>query len=132
MKPQVKFQIIYYRIYQFKLFILGDAPFEILLNVGDMAFNIKQSNVSEELVEQTLIKDINFSSGGNYQILVQNEDSNFKKVLRPWIAHEITEPNQIHIFWLLPQFVVMTLGEIMFSIQSLEFSFTQVSASQYL
>ena len=97
-----------------------------------MAFNIKQSNVSEELVEQTLIKDINFSSGGNYQILVQNEDSNFKKVLRPWIAHEITEPNQIHIFWLLPQFVVMTLGEIMFSIQSLEFSFTQVSVSIFV
>ena len=29
--------------------------------------------------------------------------------------------------WLLPQFVVMTAAEIMFSITSLQFSYTQVS-----
>jgi solute carrier family 15 oligopeptide transporter 1 len=33
------------------------------------------------------------------------------------------------MLWLLPQFIVMTMGEIMFSITGLEFSFTQASVS---
>lgn len=32
----------------------------------------------------------------------------------------------IHIAWQLPQIIVMTAAEIMFSITSLEFAFTQV------
>jgi dipeptide/tripeptide permease len=33
--------------------------------------------------------------------------------------------------WLLPQFIVMTAAEIMFSITSLQFSYTQVGAVIY-
>jgi hypothetical protein len=39
----------------------------------------------------------------------------------------ITQPNSIHMLWLIPQYFVMTMGEVMFSITGLEFSFTQVS-----
>jgi dipeptide/tripeptide permease len=39
----------------------------------------------------------------------------------------ITQPNSIHMLWLVPQYFVMTMGEVMFSITGLEFSFTQVS-----
>lgn len=41
----------------------------------------------------------------------------------------ITPENSVHILWLIPQYVVITLGEVMFSITGLEFSFTQAPAS---
>ena len=34
--------------------------------------------------------------------------------------------NNVQILWLLPQFIIMTAGEIMFSITTMQFSFTQV------
>jgi solute carrier family 15 oligopeptide transporter 1 len=42
----------------------------------------------------------------------------------------VTQPNSIHMLWLIPQYFVMTMGEVMFSITGLEFSFTQVSILQ--
>jgi len=40
--------------------------------------------------------------------------------------HTITEESSIHMFWLLPQYIVLTAGEIMFSVTGLEFSYSQV------
>ena len=44
----------------------------------------------------------------------------------PIFVHEITEPNKISAFWQLPQIMIITAGEIMFSITSLKFAFCQV------
>lgn len=41
----------------------------------------------------------------------------------------ITPENSVHILWLIPQYVIITLGEVMFSVTGLEFSFTQAPAS---
>jgi len=38
----------------------------------------------------------------------------------------VTQPNSMHMLWLIPQYFVITMGEVMFSITGLEFSFTQV------
>lgn len=37
----------------------------------------------------------------------------------------LTNPNSIHMLWLIPQYVVLTLGEVMFSVTGLEFSYSQ-------
>ena len=39
---------------------------------------------------------------------------------------EVTPPNSVHILWLVPQFFIMTVAEVMFSVTGLQFSFTQV------
>ena len=39
---------------------------------------------------------------------------------------EVTEHNSMHMMWLLPQYIILTAGEVLFSITSLAFSFTQV------
>lgn len=44
-----------------------------------------------------------------------------------WI--DIAEPGSVSIFWQVPQYAVMTLGEVMFSVTGLEFSFTQAPKS---
>jgi solute carrier family 15 oligopeptide transporter 1 len=39
---------------------------------------------------------------------------------------EVTPYNSIHMMWLLPQYFIITAGEVMFSVTGLQFSFTQV------
>jgi len=41
----------------------------------------------------------------------------------------IAEPNSMNMLWLLPQYVIMTLGEVMFSITGLAFSYAQAPLS---
>ena len=43
--------------------------------------------------------------------------------------YEVTSPNSVHIFWLLPQYFVVTVGEILFSITSMEFAYSQAPKS---
>ena len=44
---------------------------------------------------------------------------------------EIDEPNSVSIFLQVPMYVVITAGEVMFSITGLEFAYSQVSLSVY-
>ena len=41
----------------------------------------------------------------------------------------MVEDNRVHIMWLLPQYVVVTVGEILFSITSMEFAYSQAPPS---
>ncbi|KAF3426273.1 hypothetical protein E2986_07246, partial [Frieseomelitta varia] len=41
----------------------------------------------------------------------------------------VTEPNTMHMLWLIPQYVIITMGEVMFSVTGLEFAFTQAPIS---
>lgn len=41
----------------------------------------------------------------------------------------IAEPNSMHMLWLLPQYVIMTLGEVMYSVTGLAFSYAEAPVS---
>jgi hypothetical protein len=43
--------------------------------------------------------------------------------------HILTAPSSMHMFWLLPQYIIITMGEIMFSVTGLEFSYSQSPVS---
>ncbi|XP_058460062.1 peptide transporter family 1 isoform X1 [Malaya genurostris] len=62
--------------------------------------------------------------GGVYTFIVTEEES---KTTATVIT--VTAPNSINMLWLIPQYVVLTLGEVMYSITGLEFSFTQAPES---
>ena len=38
----------------------------------------------------------------------------------------LSQENTVHMLWLIPQYLVITTGEILFSITGLEFSYSQV------
>lgn len=68
---------------------------------------------------KTLEDAVDFRLGGTYTIMI-NKDGELKMNYLT-----VTEPNSIHIAWLLPQYFIITAAEIMFSITGLEFSYTQ-------
>lgn len=41
----------------------------------------------------------------------------------------ISEPNSMHMLWLLPQYIIMTLGEVMYSVTGLAFSYAEAPVS---
>ena len=39
---------------------------------------------------------------------------------------KVTPENSVSMFWQIPQYVIMTAGEILFSVSTMEFCYTQV------
>lgn len=72
------------------------------------------------------LEDITIHQGGVYQLLIAKDPET--NVLRAR-QFTLTTPNSIHILWLFPQYFVITVGEIMFSITGLEFSYSQAPES---
>ncbi|RVE49239.1 hypothetical protein evm_006131, partial [Chilo suppressalis] len=119
-----------------------------LSNVNGVA-QIKLVEIQKNRTKLTLASnDINQKSieAGTYDIVVDGQtilastplrvgavytfnlyqDNNGVYMVNPVM---ITPWNSVHILWLVPQYIVMTMGEVMFSVTGLEFSFTQAPAS---
>jgi len=62
-----------------------------------------------------------FKQGGNYNILV----SGVKGAGNIITVDKVTPENTFSMFWQLPQYLIMTGGEVLFSITTMEFCFTQ-------
>lgn len=72
-------------------------------------------------VDNKEVTQVTLKTGGVYTILI--DEFATEQYTSKFI--EITEPNSMNILWLIPQYVVMTLGEVMFSVTGLEFSYSQ-------
>ena len=99
----------------------------LTINCFESEFRFNKPNEFQHLYQtKTVELGEDLLQGANYQILLQYIEGQENPNLSKLIVHKITSENELHIFLLLPQFVIMTAGEIMFSITSLQFSFTQV------
>ncbi|KAG5684395.1 hypothetical protein PVAND_013630 [Polypedilum vanderplanki] len=70
------------------------------------------------------ISNIEVQLGGVYTIVISQTKDNINLKL-----HEITSPNTVHMLWLIPQYVIMTGAEVMFSVTGLKFAYSQAPAS---
>ena len=59
--------------------------------------------------------------GASYNLFLTDQDTITRTV--------VVEDNKVHIMWLLPQYTVVTIGEILFSITSMEFAYSQAPPS---
>nr|XP_006819236.1 PREDICTED: solute carrier family 15 member 2-like [Saccoglossus kowalevskii] len=71
---------------------------------------------------------ISFLNGAVYTIVFQlSNDPNSATGMM--VLHETVPANTVSVFWQIPQYVLITTGEVMFSITGLEFSYAQAPAS---
>ncbi|KAF4526610.1 hypothetical protein B566_EDAN006426 [Ephemera danica] len=85
---------------------------------GQIPFGDYKVYVDNVLVNDNVYPQI----GGVYSyVLTETDDNTYIDNLEA-----ITSPNTVNIFWQIPQYIVITSGEIMFSITGLEFAFTQM------
>ncbi|RZF40266.1 hypothetical protein LSTR_LSTR014420 [Laodelphax striatellus] len=87
--------------------------------------NVKNGRYTMKLNDKELTGDIDIGFAGVYTLMVE-KSSNSSLITR---LYTTTSPNTVHILWQLPQILVLTAAEIMFSITGLEFSYSQAPKS---
>ncbi|XP_042891417.1 solute carrier family 15 member 2-like isoform X2 [Penaeus japonicus] len=77
--------------------------------------------------ESSPVGSFSVKMGGVYDFMVHKplDGTNETSVT----IYEVTPANTVHMLWLIPQYFVITVSEIMFSITGLEFSFMQAPSS---
>ena len=76
--------------------------------------------------------NIEFNSGAVYVVVVSENRGNVSNLVEEGGQYKVTgieidEQNSVSIFLQVPMYVVITAGEVMFSITGLEFAYSQVS-----
>ncbi|XP_054012778.1 peptide transporter family 1 isoform X1 [Hylaeus anthracinus] len=106
----------------------GDKPsVSFSLNAGIHKTALKEIKTSVYDIwigDQKAKSDVQLKLGGVYTV-VGSVSSNEKNVN----IVTVTEPNSMHILWQIPQYILITFGEVMFSVTGLEFAFTQAPTS---
>jgi solute carrier family 15 oligopeptide transporter 1 len=125
----------------------GNPFVRVLSNVNDVKeirfLNVESSAVFKTISPQSMeqfeilpssyfvfaddikISKVDVHLGGVYTIIISHASNGSLELQN----HEITTPNTIHMLWLIPQYVVMTAAEVMFSVTGLEFAYSQAPAS---
>ncbi|XP_047496619.1 solute carrier family 15 member 2-like isoform X2 [Penaeus chinensis] len=120
--------------------IRGETAFRFFISETDQGYisGTKFRDVEPETFEVFLptedngtetssIGSFSLKMGGVYDFMVHKplDGTNETTVS----LYEVTPANTVHMLWLIPQYFIITVSEIMFSITGLEFSFMQAPSS---
>jgi solute carrier family 15 oligopeptide transporter 1 len=78
---------------------------------------------------QLLSTSMRLTNGADYTLVLAAPASSEDPDTASLLTFQAVEGGGVLILWQLPQYVVLTAGEILFSITGLEFAFTQAPAS---
>jgi len=99
-----------------------------LLPLSSELLALDPSEYDVYLGDDLLEKKVSFRLGGVYTIV----GSNVPRVISKPVAGKtitVTQPNSLHMAVMLPQYIILTMAEVMFSVTGLEFAFTQAPKS---
>lgn len=96
-----------------------------VLNSSDFSSKEMQPDKYKVYVGTKDVTEVELRLGGSYVFLIQ-EDFDLNIAVQEFV---IVQPNSVHMLWLLPQYIIITAAEVMFSVTGLEFSFTQAPNS---
>jgi len=95
-------------------------------NVGATNYSKVDIGDYEIFMDDKPMGSFKADQGGVYSLLVAKDP---KTAIDRTHSFVLTEPNSIHILWLIPQYFVITASEIMISVTGLEFSYSQAPDS---
>merc|ERR1712227_666426 len=97
------------------------------MGTGDSAYQKLENTKNHTLLVSCSEDGWSFNSTDNYKVGASY--NMFLTGQETVSSYMVVLDNTIHMFWLLPQYVVVTVGEILFSITSLEFAYSQAPPS---
>lgn len=77
------------------------------------------------VIDGKLLTTISLQQGGVQTLVIREANAGVYE----HILHVLAPANSMSMMWLLPQYIVMTLGEVMFSVTGLSFSYSQAPES---
>lgn len=110
--------------------------------IGKAELNVTYNNISEKVdVDRDnykmIVMDNNgaevasttyyLDTGGDYTLLLFNNETSSDFVATE--KYTDVYPNTVNLFWMIPQYFVITLGEVFLSVTGLEFSYSQSPTS---
>ncbi|CAG2180330.1 unnamed protein product, partial [Oppiella nova] len=101
---------------------IGFVPYnELDIHLGgEYTLELFKSPKDSQVKPDTIKKDLGLKQGGSYIIVAHYDNGKFDA-----IVNNVVKPNSVSMFWQIIQYLVITAGEIMFSITGLEFSYSQ-------
>uniref|UniRef100_A0A667XDZ2 Solute carrier family 15 member 1 n=1 Tax=Myripristis murdjan TaxID=586833 RepID=A0A667XDZ2_9TELE len=93
----------------------------LMVSKGNPQFRIK-NNAGECVYTQTL------GFGSSYTLIIPS-DFTFANCEQSIKAVMDISPNTVHMAWLIPQYFLITAGEVVFSVTGLEFSYSQAPSN---
>ena len=78
---------------------------------------------------QKIASGITLLQGGVHTFVVSEEDQDISHLPPQFSDFLLTKENSVHMLWIIPQVFVITVGEILFSVTALEFSYYQAPIS---
>lgn len=91
-------------------------------------YKIKLTDDSGKLQDKLLHSDVPLKLGGVYTFVGAYVPKPNGDLLETRML-TITKPNSLHMAWMMPQYIIITMAEVMFSITGLQFAFTQAPES---
>ncbi|MGH0178758.1 UNVERIFIED_CONTAM: hypothetical protein FKN15_078321, partial [Acipenser sinensis] len=95
-----------------------------LLPEGESVFVFSYNDI----LERTCKVSKSFGFGSYYTVVIQNLNCESQQVATLTYIEDI-QPNTIHMAWQIPQYFLMTVGEVVFSVTGLEFSYSQAPSN---
>ncbi|KAJ3584589.1 hypothetical protein NHX12_015084 [Muraenolepis orangiensis] len=90
---------------------------------GSAAFKIQDSLNNECMFSMTL------GFGSAYTVVIPGTFSFGPNCAQSILPDEDISPNSVHMAWQIPQYFLMTMGEVVFSVTGLEFSYSQAPSN---
>ncbi|MBN3280516.1 S15A1 protein, partial [Polyodon spathula] len=84
--------------------------------------------VYNDTLVRTCTVSKSFGFGSSYTVVIQNLNCDSQQIAKLTYIEDI-QPNTIHMAWQIPQYFLMTCGEVVFSVTGLEFSYSQAPSN---